>query len=359
MIDALHLTKEITMLSNTVIRPMGRRDFLGSVAVLASATGAGLLGTANAARAVESSNWSAPQPDIRFRFSAPAVAWNENIEEAIKVASRLGFPGLEPSRQNVIHYLDKPLVLRKLFDDAGVTMVTCSNAGAPDFSVNFFDPAKSAQTVKDHVAFARDFIRMFGYCDHFKMNMGSRPPGGETGDEHIKVAAAALNEIGRQTQAIGIRLAPHPHVGSLIETEHEVRTLMSLTDPRYVWITADTAHLQLGGMDPYKIITDYYPRVAEIHYKDTAPQYRGATSLVVPKTGPHAGGHGYFRNLGGKDSGGVDFPKIHKFLVDQKYNGWINLDLDATMVEGKDMEETLKININYLVNVLHINPHAL
>ena len=124
-------------------------------------------------------------------------------------------------------------------------------------------------------------------------------------------------------------------------------------------ITTDTAHLALGGMDPYQIISDYWPRVAEIHYKDALPAARTARSLVVPKTGPSAGGHGYFRNLGGKDSGGVDFPRIQQFLIDRNYSGWVTLDLDASMIEGKDMEETLKINIRYLTDVLGVNPAEL
>lgn len=320
-----------------------RRQFLAGAAALAAAPTTAL---------------AAPKGKVRFRFAASAISWDTNIEEAIKVTSRLGLPGLEPFRQNVVNYLDKPLALRKLFDDAGVTMVTCSNAG-PNFSGTFYDAARIPKTISDHVAFARDFIRPFGYCDHFKMNMGSRPPDGETSDDHIKIAADALNQIGRQTRELGIRLAPHPHVGSLIETEHEVRQLMALTDPQFVWLTTDTAHLALGGMDPYQIISDYWPRVAEIHYKDALPAARNARSLVVPKTGPSAGGHGYFRNLGGKDSGGVDFPRIQQFLIDHNYSGWVTLDLDASMIEGKDMEETLKINIKYLVDVLGVNPAEL
>jgi len=40
-----------------------------------------------------------------------------------------------------------------------------------------------------------------------------------------------------ETIKFGIKLAPHPHVGSLIQNEHETRKLMELTDPRYVWLT--------------------------------------------------------------------------------------------------------------------------
>ena len=77
----------------------------------------------------------------------------------------------------MVNYLDKPLALKKLMDDAGLQMVTCSNGGGPDFSGNFFDPAKTPKTIADHIKFARDFILPFGYCNHFKMNNGRAPAG--------------------------------------------------------------------------------------------------------------------------------------------------------------------------------------
>jgi sugar phosphate isomerase/epimerase len=109
-------------------------------------------------------------------------------------------------------------------------------------------------------------------------------------------------------------------------------------------------------MNPLQIMKDYWPRITEIHYKDTAANLRGNNTLAVPISGPQAGGHGWFRNLGGRDSGGVDFPTIQKFLLKRNYRGWITLDLDASMIEGKDMEETIRINVKYLVDVLGVDP---
>lgn len=293
---------------------------------------------------------------LSFRYAYSAISWGTNIEQAIKVGQRLKMPGIEPFRDNVVNYLDRPLALKKLMDDAGLQMVTCSNGG-PNFSGNFFDPTKTPQTVADHIKFAHDFILPFGYCDHFKMNNGPRPPGYEVSDDQIKICADALNAIGRETIKFGIKLASHPHVGSLIETEHETRRLMELTDPRYVWLVTDTAHLTLGGMDPLQIMKDYWPRVAEVHYKDAPTHLRGNKTLAVPKTGPEAGGHHWFRNLGGPDSGGVDFPAIQAFLIEKKYKGWVTLDLDASMIPpGSDMEETIKGNLKYLIDVLHVDP---
>ena len=108
---------------------LARRRFLTSAAALAGASALGIGGAAAAA----------PLP---FRFAYSAISWESNIEEAIKAGARLGMPGIEPFRQNVVNYLDKPLALKKLMDDAGIRMVSCSNGGGPDFSGNFYDPAK-------------------------------------------------------------------------------------------------------------------------------------------------------------------------------------------------------------------------
>ena len=63
--------------------------------------------------------------------------------------------------------------------------------------------------------------------------MGSRPEGGPS-DDQLKVLAHTLNEIGRQTIAFGVRLAPHPHIWGPMERERDLRRVMELTDPKYV-----------------------------------------------------------------------------------------------------------------------------
>nr|MBA2588898.1 TIM barrel protein [Alphaproteobacteria bacterium] len=229
-----------------------RRRFIQTSAAIAGASSLGLPAAAK---------------PLSFRYGYSAISWGTNIEEAIGVGQRVGLPGIEPFRQNVVNYLDKPLVLKKLMADHGLQMATCSNGGGPDFSGNFYDPAKVKKTVADHIKFVRDFIVPFGYVDHFKMNMGPRPPGYDTTDDNIKVCADALNQIGAEIIKMGVKLAPHPHVNSLVQTDHETRLLMKSTDPKYVWLTADTSHLTLGGMDPVVIIKEYWPRIAEIHYK--------------------------------------------------------------------------------------------
>jgi inosose dehydratase len=123
---------------------------------------------------------------------------------------------------------------------------------------------------------------------------------------------------------------------------------MELTDPNYVFITADTAHLTLGGMDPVTIFRDYFPRIAEIHYKDCDPSYRGNT--VTPTPAMHQQKTLYL-NLG---AGGVDLPAIHKIVLSHGYRGWISLDYDAPRPGEGRLEENLLINRRYLTDVLHV-----
>ena len=193
-------------------------------------------------------------------------------------------------------YRSNPRPLKKLFDDAGITLIDVSN-GAKGQSTNFIDPDQIPKTIADHVAFARDFLQPFG-ASVWKCNMGARPQGGPS-DDQLKRLADTLNEIGRQTIAMGIRMAPHPHIWGPMERERDVRRVMELTDPKYVWLTTDTGHLTLGGMDAVQIMSDYFPRIAEVHLKDTYAKYRGNTA--TPTQEQHAVASVY-HNLGGAAS---------------------------------------------------------
>ncbi len=325
-----------------------------------------VLGAAAGAAVAPALSSAASAQTAKMKFAVTSLPW-DNLSDAIRDIAAAGYHGIEFFPNNIVGYVDKPLAIKKMLDDAGLQMCSCSNGG-PDFSTNFFDRSQTDKTVADHVRFARDFLAPFGYVKAYKANPGGRPgPRGQGGnpttagaaaihtavtDEHIKIAADTFNRIGEQTIKFGIKIAAHPHCSSVISTAEEIRRFIALTDPRYVWFTLDTGHIQLAGIDPLQLMKDHWDRVAEIHYKDLPPTMRGNRAYAPPMMGPSAGGHGYWRNLGGADSGGVDFPAIHKFLLSKSYDGWISMDLDATMLEGKDLAETAAINARYVRDVL-------
>jgi inosose dehydratase len=329
---------------------LNRRDFMSQALALGGMAAASLAAPVNLWGAVSHKPLDPINPDMLFGSTSSLWGSVRPIEWAIKRMAAVGMQGIEPYANQIEKYRGNPLALKKLFDEAGVTMIDVSN-GAKGQSTNFIDPAQIPKTIADHVAFARDFLQPFE-CTLWKCNMGARPPAGPT-DDQLKRLADTLNEIGRQTIAMGIRLAPHPHIWGPVEREREVRRMMELTDPRYVWMTTDTGHLTLGGMDAVQIMGDYFPRIAEVHLKDTYAKFRGNTSTPTQEQHKVAS---VYHNLGG---GGVDFPAVFKLLRDRRYKGWVILDMDGPR-DGDDgfqaiggnlelaVDDYISHNINYL-----------
>ena len=345
------------MQNNVSAANIGRRRFISSVLTSAGASALSNVLTPSALRAAASHRPLDPvNPDILYGTTSSIWKGQHDLAWAIRRIAALGLQGIEPYGDAIEQYRKKPLELKKLFDEAGVTFIDASN-GEVGQSTNFIDPGQIPKTIADHVAFARDFLQPLG-AGHWKVNMGGRPPGGPT-DDQLKRLADTLNELGRQTIAMGIRLAPHPHIWGPMEREQEMRRVMELTDPKYVWMTADTGHLVLGGGDPARIISDYLPRIAEVHLKDTYAKYRGNKSTPTQEEHRVAS---VYHNLGG---GGVDFPAVFKVLRDRHFKGWVIFDLDGPR-KGDDgfdsiggnpdvaVDDYLSHNINFLRDVLGV-----
>ena len=275
---------------------------------------------------------------------------------AIKRVAEVGLQGIEFYGDGIEQYRANPMELQKLMDAAGLTFIGASN-GEKGQSTNFIDVDQIPKTMADHIAFCRDFLQPLG-CDHWKINMGQRPAGGPS-EEQLKRLADTLNELGAKTIAMGVRLSPHPHIWGPLEREKDMRWVMDHTDPKYVWMTADTGHLVLGGGDPVQIISDYFPRISEIHMKDTYAKYRGNKETPTPEMHKQAS---VYHNLGG---GGVDFPAVFKVLRDRHFKGWAIFDVDGPRKgdDGYDaiggnrelaVDDYISHNINYLRDVLGI-----
>ena len=345
-------------MSVTVIkRGFKRREFLSSALALSGMTAASsVVGLSRVWGATSHQPLDPVNPDMLFGTTSSMWRGTHDIVWAVKRIAATGLQGIEPYADAIEKYRKNPMEIRKIFDDAGITFIDASN-GERGQSTNFIDADQIPKTIADHVAFARDFLQPLG-CDHWKVNMGQRPPGGPS-DDQLKRLANTLNEMGRQTIAMGIRLAPHPHIWGPMERERDMRRAMDLTDPKYVWMTADTGHLVLGGGDPVQIISDYFPRIAEVHLKDTYAKYRGNTSTPTQEQHRVAS---VYHNLGG---GGVDFPAVFRVLRDRHYKGWAIFDLDEPK-KGDDgfdaiggnidlaVDDYIALNINYLRDVLGV-----
>ncbi|MCC7369423.1 MAG: TIM barrel protein [Chloroflexi bacterium] len=271
-------------------------------------------------------------------------------EEQIKLVSDLGFPGLELYGESYQDFAERKDDLKKMLADYGVTLITISNRGSVNGRpVDFITPELRQETIDDHTAWVRDNHGTFG-CKHFKINMGRRGPNG-TSDDDMKALADGLNQLGKNTADLGVKLSPHPHIWGPVERPEEINRLMELTDPRYVSLLPDTAHLNLGGGDPLALMTEHYGRVDAIHWKDTRAKYRGFTG-PTPTREEHLQ-EILYKDLG---TGGVDIPGIWQMLLARGYSGWITLDLDPPRPnEGEgSYADKLRINHRFLLERLQV-----
>ena len=336
---------------------LNRRDFIYSLLAFS--------GASSQLWAAATKSLDPIDPNIRYGITGSLwgdwpngnLRMSTDLQQIISDTARVGLQGIEPYARQLGDFVGKPLALKQMCEAAGISLIDVGDLPPAQLSPKaWITTDGNAELITRMVSFARDFLAPCG-CDHWKTNMGARPEGGPS-DDQLKNLANTLNEIGRQTIAYGVRLAPHPHIWGPMERDHEIRRVMALTDPRYVWLTADTAHLTLGGGDALQIIRDYFPRIAEVHMKDTYPRYRGNTS--TPTQAEHSKASLY-HNLG---AGGVDFPAIFKLLRDRNFKGWVVYDLDAPRPgDGTGtIEDNLAVNINYLRTVLHVKfpppPHA-
>src|SRR5688572_16318783 len=105
-----------------------RREFISSACSLAAMTAAAsVFGPSTVWGAVNHKPLDPINPDILFGTTSSIWGRQHDIVWAIKRIKALGLQGIETYANNIEQYRKNPKVLKKLFDDAGITFIDCSN----------------------------------------------------------------------------------------------------------------------------------------------------------------------------------------------------------------------------------------
>jgi inosose dehydratase len=78
---------------------------------------------------------------------------------------------------------------------------------------------------------------------------------------------AGLTAFAEKLAGIGLTLAYHHHMGTVVQNEAEIDRLMRDTGPA-VKLLLDTGHATWGGADPAALARRYRERIAHVHVKD-------------------------------------------------------------------------------------------
>jgi inosose dehydratase len=130
-----------------------------------------------------------------------------------------------------------------------------------------------------------------------------------------------MTELAAMTAAEGVRLAYHHHMGTVVQSEQDIDTLMEVCGAD-VDLLLDTGHATFAGCDPVALARRYASRIRHFHAKDVraavweraeANDWSFLRSVV----------EGVFTVPG---DGSVAFDRVFRELRD--YSGWIVLEAE-------------------------------
>ena len=154
----------------------------------------------------------------------------------------------------------------------------------------------------------------------------------------IKSMGARMNELGKMARDADLTVGYHPHVKTIGETREGLGRVLDATDPRYVGLIADVAHLTLGGSDPAEVIRTYRERLVLLHLKDVR---KDALDLARQDPGAAAKLKARFCEIG---QGVVNFPAVIASLRESSFRGWAIVELDTFTPPPGGPAESARIN---------------
>ena len=188
----------------------------------------------------------------------------------------------------------------------------------------------------------RSIARFLRGCGANVMVAGGGPPAraGFHAPDDYRAFARALGEAAKETAAVGVQLAYHPHLDCFVESRDELDRLMDVLDAPEVSLCIDPAHLQATGGDPVDTLATYIGRVAHVHLKDWAGDVN-ATGIARYS----------FKTLG---EGEVELKAFVDVLLRAEYDADVIIEIDALDVPA---EESCQDALTYLRDTLLLQPH--
>ena len=270
----------------------------------------------------------------KFQIGHTCITWDEaDVETAVSVLAGLGYHGVEIFGWTLDTLRNQGKL--GLFEQNGIPLVSAY------FAMNLCDPGRFQESREKGVRWA-GIMRKLG-AKYICM-------GGEDVDrrkfdfaEYKERIIKAADEYGRIFADMGLTVCYHPHTGTPVQTEREIRTLMEGVNPAYVSFAPDVAQIQKGGADPVAIVRDYIGLVKHIHLKD----YNGIP-IRYDESGREINLNGFagYTPLG---QGVVDLPAILEIIEGSEvFNNMIMVELDGGSKTPVPQEEAVRRNREYL-----------
>ncbi|CAM3654637.1 sugar phosphate isomerase/epimerase family protein [Marinicrinis lubricantis] len=251
-----------------------------------------------------------------IRFGHTAITWpNEEIDKAVPAIAACGYWGTETFGWVLEHGEQRGENLPELFQRHGLELTSMYG------HLDLINPSLRQDGIDKVLNWTQLYRKFDGKIVVVGGTMLSRAS--FQLKEHAADVVSTLNELGARISEQGMVCCFHPHTGTAVETEEEIRRIMEAVDPSVVTFAPDVGQIAKGGSDPLSIITDYYEMIRLVHVKD----YIGGP-VEVDSEGGEIDPTGFlgYTPLG---LGSVDLQGILQFLEETGYSHPALVELDG------------------------------
>ncbi|WP_239751729.1 myo-inosose-2 dehydratase [Mammaliicoccus sp. H-M34] len=268
--------------------------------------------------------------DIRFACAPiawtnddmPELGYENSFEQCISEMALSGYEGTEIGNK----YPKDPEVLKSFLEPRGLSVASAW--------LSLYLTSEPYEVTEAAFIKHRDFLSALGAKVIVVSEQGNSIQGDLTKalfkekpvftEKEWQLLVDGLEKLGKLAHEKDMEIVYHHHMGTGVQTTHEIDELMKKTSKDNVSLLYDTGHLVLSGEDPIDIFNRHKDRIKHIHFKDVRQKVKEVVDKDC-KCFLDGVKDGMFTVPG---DGVIDFKPILDLIYQSDYKGWIVVEAE-------------------------------
>ena len=291
---------------------------------------------------------------MKIKLGIAPIAWSNDdmpelggdtpIEKCLEEASLAGFTGIElggkfPRNPGITNFLLKKYNLKM---PGGWYGSLLRGRSANDEWAAMQDHLNLLKMVKADVFVFADVSGSIQGDQRRKLS--TRP---NMDDHEFAEYCKKINEISNRLYDEGIPMSYHEHMGTIIQTEHDVDRFMENTNDN-TFLLYDTGHLLFAQADFKRVLKNYVSKINHVHCKDIRESILN-NSLKNDLSFRESFLDGVFTVPG---DGCINYEPLFKILYENNYEEWLIIEAEQDPIKANPLEYA-KIGYKYLKDTLN------